>query len=216
MRLPTSAELIEAWERGAAQQWVDRGLALLAVAYPEKTFIQLQALTIAERDRLLLDLHRGLFGPSVACYAECPECQTQLEFAVNVENLLGGATYSAKSSAYEFVLKGLLVRFCAPDSEDLAALRACADVASASRTLLERCVLEATRGNQPVAVTELPADVVEEICRHWRNQKAMRTSRWSSNAFRAPIAGSWLSISCHFSGRRSALAPNVFWAKFTR
>ena len=163
MRLPTSAELIEAWERGAAQQWVDRGLALLAVAYPEKTFIQLQALTIAERDRLLLDLHRGLFGPSVACYAECPECQTQLEFAVNVENLLGGATYSAKSSAYEFVLKGLLVRFCAPDSEDLAALRACADVASASRTLLERCVLEATRGNQPVAVTELPADVVEEI-----------------------------------------------------
>jgi hypothetical protein len=163
MRLPTAAELIDAWERGAAQHWVDRGLALLSVACPEKTFGQLQALTIAERDRLLLEIHRGLFGPLLACYAECPRCRAQLEFTLDVENLLGDMTLSGKSDPYELVSRDLHVRFCAPDSEDLAALRACVDIASARRILLERCVLGATRGNEPVSVMELPADVVEEI-----------------------------------------------------
>jgi len=163
MRLPSASELIDVWERGAAQHWVGRGLTLLSVVYPERTLGQLQALTIAERDRLLLELHRGLFGPRLSCYAKCPQCHTRLEFAVNVQNLLDDASHPVKPNSFEFGLKEWLVRFRAPDSEDIAALQACADVASARRLLLERCVSEATRSNELVSVTELPNEVIEEI-----------------------------------------------------
>ncbi len=163
MRLPTAADLIDVWERGAAQHPLDRGLSLLSMAYPERSFGQLQALTLAERERSLLELHRGLFGPSLACYTECPQCRTRLEFAVEIQNLLNGATDSSKSNVHEFVLRDYVVRFCAPDSGALAALRDCPDVASARLLLLERCLLEATRGDAKVPATELPVDVIEKI-----------------------------------------------------
>lgn len=163
MRFPTAAELIDVWEQGTAQHWIDRGLSLLSAVYPEKTLGQLQALTLAERDHLLLELHGALFGQTLDCYSECPQCRTRLEFAVNVQSLLDCDGDSAKSNAYQIALEDLLVRFRAPDSGDLAALRACSDIDTASRLLLGRCVLEATRGNDPVSVAEIPSDVVEAI-----------------------------------------------------
>lgn len=163
MHVPTAAELIGAWERGAAQPWVDRGLALLSAAYPEKSFGQLEAFTVAERDRALLALRARLFGAALACYAECSQCQTRLEFIVNVNELLADAGAADKARAHDLVWQDLHLRFCAPDSEDLAALAGCEDVALARRVLLERCVLEARRADQPVAVNDLPADAVNEI-----------------------------------------------------
>jgi len=163
MHLPTAAELIGAWERGAAQHRVDLGLTLLSAADPEKTFDQLQSLTIAERDRLLLALHARLFGPALACYAECPQCQARLEFTVKVQELIGGAVTTKKAPAYELDWEDWHLRFRAPDSEDLAALTGCEELALARRVLLERCVLEVTRGDQPVSAIELPAEAVDVI-----------------------------------------------------
>jgi hypothetical protein len=163
MRIPTSAELIEVWERGATQHWVDHALVLLSMAHPEKTIEQLQELTIAERDHLLLELHRNLFGPSLDCFAECPQCEERLEFSVSAQNFLEGGPQSSKSIPYEFASSDFLVRFRAPNSGDLGALRTCSDVAAASRILLKRCVLEARHGDEPISATELPADVVAMI-----------------------------------------------------
>src|SRR5437899_1555322 len=143
MRLPPATALIEVWERGSAQHWVDRALSLLAFAYPDKTLAELQELTISERDRLLLNIHGALFGSPLSCYAECQQCETHLEFGVDINDLVGDANYSSKSNVHEITSNDFLVRFSAPDSADLAAVRGCVDVASARRLLLERCILEA-------------------------------------------------------------------------
>ena len=163
MRVPAAAELIEVWERGSTQHWVDRAVSLLSVAYPERTFGDLQALTISERDRLLLDIHRVLFGRTLACYAECPECDARMEFAVDIHNLVSDAASSSKPDIHELASNDLLVRFCAPNSADLAALRACTDIDSARQLLLQRCIIQATRAGSAIPIAELPLTVVEEI-----------------------------------------------------
>lgn len=162
MHVPTAAELIGAWERGAAQHWVGRGLTLLSAAYPEKNIGQLEALTVAERDRALLELRARLFGAALTCYAECPQCQTRLEFTVDVRELLPVGA-AAKVRAHDLVWQDLRLRFCALDSEDLAALIGCERIAAARRTLLERCLLEASRGDQPVSLDDIPPEAVNEI-----------------------------------------------------
>ena len=51
MHLPSAVELIGAWERGAAQHWVDRALTMLSAAYPEMTFAELATLTIGAQNQ---------------------------------------------------------------------------------------------------------------------------------------------------------------------
>ncbi len=140
---------------------MDRALTLLAAACPDKEREELMHLSIGERDALLLSLRQLTFGPQMESYAECPACGAQLEFNINIETLLrdrhdaGGGEQSTK-------LNGFSIRFRLPDSVDLAE---CINTTSgkASRALLQRCIVKATRNKKMVGIDEIPEAVVAAL-----------------------------------------------------
>jgi hypothetical protein len=163
MHLPSAVELIGAWERGAAQHWVDRALTMLSTAHPEITFAELAALTIGQRDLRLLAMHERLFGPSLNCFAPCPQCETRLEFKLNTQDIVAQAGVKAEPAAHEIVLDDVRLEFRAPNSEDLAAAATATDVATARKLIIERTVLEAIRDGVPLRTDGLPESAIEAV-----------------------------------------------------
>jgi hypothetical protein len=163
MHPPSAAQVIAAWEAGVSHRPVDRALTLLAAAYPEMTFAELAALPVGRRDACLLELRDALFGPALYCYAECPRCQERLEFRADVRELLTRTGGGALPGRRELVCGEVRLTFRAPDSADLAVIARCADAAAARSLLLERCVLEARRGEAPLALAEISAQALDEL-----------------------------------------------------
>jgi hypothetical protein len=163
MHPPSAAQLIGAWEAGVTRRAVDRALILLAAAYPEMTFAELAALPVGRRDARLLELRESLFGPTLDCYAECSHCQAPLEFRADIRALLNQAEATAELRRRELVCGDDRLTFRAPDSADLAVISRCADAEAARRLLLERCVIEAKRGDAPLAIAEISAQALEEV-----------------------------------------------------
>ena len=145
MRTLSAAELLGVWEHGQRQHPLDRALTLLAAACPEKERAELMHLSIGQRDALLLSLRQLTFGSHMESYAECPACGTQLEFNVDIEELL--REYHGAGGEQSVKLNGFNVRFRLPDSVDLAE---CINAGSgeASRELLQRCIVKATRNRR--------------------------------------------------------------------
>lgn len=160
MRIPSQSELVRVWERASGRSSVERALILLGACWEEPRE-QLAALSIGQRDRRLLELYRGLFGTYLDAFATCPACSEPLEYQLTVEGLL---TLHEKPMK-ELVVESDNVRVAlrAPNSFDLEALEACADVDLAKNLLLERCVVSATAGGESIAPWALPESVIEQI-----------------------------------------------------
>ena len=161
MRTLSAAELPDIWARGERQHPLDRALTLLAAACPEKERRELMHLSIGQRDALLLALRQLTFGPRMEAYAECPACGSQLEFNVNIEELLRDYR-NADSSEQSTKLNGLSINFRLPDSTDLAA---CINAVSpeADKELLQRCISKATRKKKEVAFDDIPATTLSAL-----------------------------------------------------
>jgi hypothetical protein len=163
MLVPSAAQLVGVWERGARQPWVDRALILLSACDPEMTNRELAALTVGERDSRLLALRERLFGRALKSFAECPSCQIRLEFSIDMKDLRKRFANAADTGAAELMSDDVRVTFRPLTSGDLQAAALCADVDAARRILLERCVVDARRNGERLAAADLPDRCVEEL-----------------------------------------------------
>ena len=159
MRALSAADVVGVWERGAEQHPVDRALTVLAACSGDLRE-ELERASIGRRDAGLMQVHEHLFGGEVRVYAECPACSERLEYGVPIRELLAGPDHS--EAEFTMTAGGLALRLRLPNSLDLAAIRQCADVASAGRILAERCIVEARSGDTPVPVPALPEAVVDQ------------------------------------------------------
>lgn len=180
------AALLTVWEAGLTAGRTGRALLLHTVARPGAGTAELLAVPLGQRDVELYGLRVELFGERLDVRAGCPGCAEELEFAFDARQLFGasesvGAADSLGTSesvgaaesggASEPVgaarpvagpllveLDGWRVGFRLPTPGDLAA----AEQAPAGRgraVLLERCVLTAEHGGEPVAARQLPEPV---------------------------------------------------------
>lgn len=131
----------------------------------------LRALTVGDRDALLLRLHEISFGGSIQCEARCPAegCNEKLELTLPVKQLLLPA-YPNASLDHELCVTNTagaqtLVRFRLPTGEDHEAAAALAktDVAAAVATLLRRCVLSADAPDLSPAVVAALSERMAEL-----------------------------------------------------
>jgi hypothetical protein len=166
MRTLAARDLLQVWEWGEGQHPVDRALALLAVACPEMTRDELAALSIGQRDVLLLALRELAFGPRLDGFAECPECCERLEFTVNVADLRTADSAEPTEAELTLAVEGFDVRFRLPDSLDLAAVAHCDDVGVARDLLVKRCMLHARQGEVEIAVGAVPETVITALAAH--------------------------------------------------
>jgi hypothetical protein len=160
MQTPSASAMLGAWERGSGRGVVERGLELLTLACPGEACDALAALSIGERDRLLLELRQALFGPRMTGLVSCSSCGERLEFEFDAADLRIPATATAAALRQD----GLELELRLPDSRDLLACAAAGET-DAPMLLLRRCVLSARLDGAPLDAAALPPEVVDQAAR---------------------------------------------------
>jgi hypothetical protein len=124
----------------------------------------LARLTVGQRDALLMRLRERTFGRAIAGFAQCPRCDTRLQFTLDLDDYdVEGALARRLPPEEVLRLEGWELRFRLPTGRDLAAAARQPDEAGARRVLLERCVMGARREGEPVPPGELPEEVVAVV-----------------------------------------------------
>lgn len=159
----TAAHIVQIWELGQGQHPLDRALTCLAFALPDQPLDILASLSIGRRDGYLLALRELTFGPTLDSVATCPNCQETLEFALKVGDIRTGDPSVPLVDPVEWETDGLRLKFRLPNSLDLAATVGLGDSAAARQQLLERCVLAASQGDQPIAAGDLASSVLAQV-----------------------------------------------------
>jgi hypothetical protein len=161
MRAFSGQDLIELWERSEELRPEARPAGMLAYAYPELQSDELDALSIGERDRLLLRLRQSLFGPVLQIYTTCPSCGQEVEFRAGTPDLI--STPSAPAAELTLSIAGFDLRYRVPNSADGVALTASNSLDDARSELLRRCLLSISRDGKQTGLESLPASVVEAL-----------------------------------------------------
>jgi hypothetical protein len=164
MRTLTANDAIRIWEKGQRQQPAQRALSLLSAACPEESQVELRRLTLGQCEDRLWEARKRILGSEVNGFSECSACGERLEFTLDTDNFRSPSS-SESPSEFVFNSDGYTIRFRLLDLEDLDVTAAAGNVDAVREQLIERCVLEARRGEEPVAAAELPEHVVAELGR---------------------------------------------------
>ena len=157
-------QLLSIWEIGLRQHPVERALTMLAVAFPEVSPDRLIALSVGQRDAYLLDIYERTFGSQLAGYANCQQCQAQLEYAFDTATIrVGTASIDAAGQALHTLIDDYELSTRLPDSSDLLAIKQCRSVAQARELLIERCILSAFRNGDTIIRGALPETVITTL-----------------------------------------------------
>jgi hypothetical protein len=135
-------ELLDLWERGRGKPGPLQALILLAQLHPEHSVDTLAALSIGERDRLLLAARETVFGRRLDCFTRCPQCEAELEFDLDTAALRVAGSVD-RAAHHEISLDGVTVRFRLIDSRDLVAAACAGDAEQARACLIDRIVIGA-------------------------------------------------------------------------
>lgn len=160
MRPLSASEMIQIWETGQNQHKIDRGLTMLSAACPEKLVSDLMTLTIGQRDAYLLTLRELTFGSKLNGFAECLKCGEKLEFDLRVSDIRLQDLSQPMPLDYTLGVDGYQIQFRLPNSQDLAAVATCQNSDIATAILMQRCILNCDRDQQPVSLDQLPAAVM--------------------------------------------------------
>jgi hypothetical protein len=134
MRVLSSSELLDLWERGVGLHPLDRGLTTLSVADPSASD-SVADWPLGRRNRALLELHASWFGPQLQGWTACPECGEKVEFEVDTRQLAGAAQGEQPHDCVTVAEHA----FRLPTSRDLAQTAGAGDVESSAVALLGRC-----------------------------------------------------------------------------
>lgn len=137
MRSLTSAQVVDAWERGLDRTVAERMLLLLDVSCSEATHEELAAMPLGRRDALLFDLRALLFGPELTGVSACPACENTLESTFRGDDLRA-ATDVPPAAVQHIEIEGLDVAFRLPSSNDV--ITVASSHGPAATQLLERCL----------------------------------------------------------------------------
>jgi hypothetical protein len=157
----SARDLLTLWERGASLHPIDRALQVLAVALPDRPWRDLARVSLGERDALLLEVRRATLGDRISAQDTCQACGERVDIDLTCSALIG----ERSSSPHEWLLEHdrYRVTLRSITSEDAAAAAMSITVASATRQLLERCVVSAMRDERPVTAADLPDAMVSAV-----------------------------------------------------
>jgi hypothetical protein len=171
LRPPTGADEAFLLDAAPTRTRAERVTALLARCVPRLAGRDagedaVRALTVGDREALLLHLRAAAHGDRIACVIDCPDCGARMDLDLRVSGVLlppyadAHASYAARCGDYE-------VRFRLPNGADQEEAARSGGFEAGATTLLERCVQEVrARGRRVRRVperveAELPAHLAE-------------------------------------------------------
>lgn len=149
----TSATDLDLWEAGLSMTPAARGVLLLQAAGET----DVEGWPAGARDLALL--RRYCAARHLEAVADCLECGTTLEIELDAWALEASAATGRVTVEYD----GYVAVVRPPTAGDLASLPPDAEAESLRVSLLERCLVEASRDDAPVAAADLPSGLVDAI-----------------------------------------------------
>jgi hypothetical protein len=162
MRPLSVREMIRVWEGGDSRSPVDQALLLLKAGGMEGSLSDLAKLHVAERDRRLLQLREGTFGPRLSCSVDCPFCSEDLAFELETRQILE-PPLQGQTETFTGGTDQLTVHFRLPNSEDLVDGLRAASPEEARRRILKRCLLSARKSGAELPFDDLSSDDVDKL-----------------------------------------------------
>jgi hypothetical protein len=193
IRLPAGIPLRQGWRRDVALRplsghdemfLAEEGAALAPAARASALLVRcldrlgpctavtldnVRALTIGDRDALLLHLRRLTLGDRMILELICPDpgCGERMDLDLRVSELLV-PPYAQPAETHETILgpceASYRVRFRLPTAGDQELAAACvADEAAAGMSILRRCVLAVDESPSGVEIGELPTSIAADL-----------------------------------------------------
>jgi hypothetical protein len=131
--------LLEAWDRALAAGDAGRASALLSAACPGTTSAQWDAVGIPEVNLQLVRLRQISFGSSLTGYLPCSKCGAQLEFAIDVPQIIQRLETMAEDATADWIAGNDRFSMRAANNLDLVAVSTQTGPEDARLFLLERC-----------------------------------------------------------------------------
>jgi hypothetical protein len=180
-----AAVLLAVWEEGVFLSPIQRGLKLLATAWPEFSADEWARASIGVRDERLLTMREELFGSQLEATTTCPKCGERVETSFSLENIrvphsvptspalrdrqaLEATMETPEHGDSTLVVAKIKVETCGYQVE--CRLPTSADVLEVTKVvnggrdgLLERCVQVAKNGSGAINPRELPEEVIRAI-----------------------------------------------------
>ena len=155
--------LLEAWDAGQHQGPEQWALTLLAAADPSQTRDEHARSSIGQRNAVLLNLRDAIFGTRLSAGDNCPHCGQAIEIEIDSSRLhCRSAPRGAVPASAD--IEGFRISYRLPDTYDLLAIAACADVEDAAALLMDRCVKAiSAASDRVVEAADLPADVAHAV-----------------------------------------------------
>lgn len=159
----TGSDILRIWEGVESRRPVDRALALVCCAFPDRSPQEVAALPVGQRDAWLLQLREQTLGPELHSTTKCPRCGTQNDLVVPSRQLAQSPPAPGRPGPHELSCGPYWIRFRLPNSLDVAAMAERADPATAVRGLLAGCVLAAQHDGSAIESGDLPVAVVDGL-----------------------------------------------------
>jgi hypothetical protein len=165
MRSISDPDLLDVWERGMVLRPAQIGLSLLSATSHDVSYEELSNLSIGERDRLLLQLREGIFGPCITGLIRCPECSELLEVSFDVSDIRIESSIepSDAEGCLHLVSEGYEISFRLPDCADLEAISVCEDVSEARYLILRRCIQRILYQGMDASIEDLPPNLLDSV-----------------------------------------------------
>jgi hypothetical protein len=160
-------DLLHIWESGLRRHPVEQALTMLSSIFPDLQRNELLVLSIGQRDSHLLALRERLFGSHFTAFAQCQQCQQQLEFTFAAADIrVDAAALETMRQTLHIEIENYEVHFHLPNSEDLVSIMGCHSIASAREILISRCILRVACHGDEVAIETLPEAVIAAVGSH--------------------------------------------------
>lgn len=141
-------DILDLADEGANASTVRRAL-LLGQAASGVSFDDVAALTIGQRNALVLRARRAVLGEKLECRVACPACGELLEFTAHVAALL--PEQEPDGGPFELALGELSLTARVPTGADLLAIEGEAE--TLRQALIARCVLDARVNGDCIAAS---------------------------------------------------------------
>ena len=159
----TNNQIVRIWELAQQQHPVDQAITILYKAFSDKTWDELVRFPIGDRNNFLLDIREATFGKELSGMAKCTECDEQMEFIADVDELRFGSDTKKQQDVYEAIFGHYKIRLRLINSLDLAAAAGCPDANSGGKLLAQRVVLKLIHNNTEISADKLPDESLSVI-----------------------------------------------------
>jgi hypothetical protein len=152
-------DLVELWERAAAEQPLEAAGRVLAAGGATA----IDDLSLGTRDALLLEARRRHLGDELELLADCPACGAEVETSVSCAQLASATpspedTWLVRAGSYRIRVRALR------QGDELDSARR-STTSAARAVLVSRAIIEASRRRRAIPPASLPAEIVDAVGR---------------------------------------------------